>query len=100
MKNNVTSNRMLYVKGEDWFTEIVVIKSQINGRSLRELRNAVDAIDNYLHSEVLIDRPNSPYDCTGQPFTSSINLLNKDITNSVNGRVVIYIYRHHVCYDV
>jgi len=47
---------------------------------------------------LIIDRPNSEYDCTGQAFTTDIQILDKvwDASNEI----LFVMVKHSVAYDV
>lgn len=84
--------------------EILTLPLGINP-SFGTIRNGLQLLASYVSEEVRIPRPTSSHDCTGQTFTSGIELMRRSIEPSLNQQgneeyVLIAIYHHSVRVDV
>ncbi len=96
----VNSKSMEISNTEDSVDVIVVLMANIDKYKLSSIKEGIAAIQRKLENDIFIDRPNSPYDCTGQAFTSHLDLLNKDIAYDIEGYYLRYTYIHKINFDV
>lgn len=98
MQPAVYSKSIPLTQGDDWCVNLTIIGAIV---PMKNIRDAIRAINDFKSNEVFIGRPNSPYDCTGQPFTTNIVLINKSAFELEDGmQDVIYIYKHYISFDV
>lgn len=97
----------LYVTDSPSVVLLEVLKIPMGNKpSFRTIRAANKMLEAYVESDVVIESPNSPYDCTGKSFTSSIDLVKKEIVKGMVGnmhneqRILIAVYKHHISVDV
>lgn len=88
--------------------DLEIVKAPIgrNRPSISDIKTAIKDTDRYVENEIMIDRPNSPYDCTGKQFTSGIDRIKREIVKGFDGispyeeYFLMSIYEHHISIDV
>jgi hypothetical protein len=82
---------------DDSYCEILTVTSELPSRypSLSELKDAIHAINAFKH-DLWIERPRSAYDCTGQHFSTSINVIDRFVANGT----LVYIFKHWISVDI
>lgn len=95
-------NRITVSGQDDSFTEIVTIAMPINRTAkysgeynYSDLRDAMERINEEMN-EIHISRPCSAYDCTGQAFTTSLEVVNR----YHHCDTLVYVIRHNVSIDI
>lgn len=79
--------------------EILTVNIGINP-SFGSIRAALVFLALYVSEDVNIARPESPYDCTGRPFTQWMELLNRSIHPEDNGYKLVFIFMHNISLDL
>lgn len=78
----------------------IIIDLQKKHLSYSELKQALRTLQHVLLFEVKIDRPSSPYDCTGQSFTSGLDQIDRLLFNTGDQLQLIAVYKHYIGLDV
>jgi len=89
-------------------TVLVILTVDLGSKypSLTTVKSALELLDDYVQSEVIIDRPHSDYDCTGKAFTSSIERIKRFTTRGMGDdtytevEMIVAIYKHEIRVDV
>lgn len=87
MKPIIKQGTVFHYEGDDSYTEILAIAAETEAEA-----------ESNFNTEHHIDRPNSPYDCTGQRFTSGW-----EIVGIIEGHGIkpnVFIISHIISIDV
>jgi hypothetical protein len=103
-----TDNLMINQTDSPSHSGIVVVTVEISKDqpTLTELKQALRVVESYKNDEIIIQRPYSEFDCTGAPFTSGINRINREVVRGFDKAGIfevyklIYIYIHDIAIDV
>ena len=67
--------------------------------SFRDIKNALNKLNDIRSDEIYINRPYSDYDCTGQSFTTSLECIKKILYREEDTVLLIGMFQHHVSVD-
>lgn len=77
-----------------------------NEATFGNVRNALRAIEHFVQDDVRIHMIYREYDCTGQSFTSGLDLISREIHRGMDYQgmyeveILVVIYKHYISIDV
>jgi len=80
----------------DSYTEIVTLTVFLpKPYTITDIKQAINLLKGYVREYVYLDRPCSQYDCTGEHFTTNLQIIRKEISYYC----LHYTYEHSISID-
>lgn len=76
-------------------TVMITLPEELNYSILKEAIRAM----NYEIDSFKIDKPYSEFDCTGRPFTTSMEIITRFLSRGVDRHVITAVLKHYISID-